>query len=520
MQTKKQTKVLIILDGWGHSDITENNAIAQAFTPVWNKFNEKFKHTLISTSGKEVGLPGEQMGNSEVGHLNLGAGRIVKQDFTRIQNDIENGDFFNNPILKNSLEYANDNNKAVHIMGLLSDGGVHSHEKQIYAMLEMCKQYQCKEVYLHIFVDGRDCAQKSAKQYIQKLENKLIELDVGEITSVIGRYFSLDRDNRWSRVRCAYELIARGKGKFMAQNATEAIDMAYERGETDEFVQATIIKAPIKIKKGDVMIFMNYRADRARQITQAFTDENFQGFSRGAFIPMQFVCLTEYKKDFNLPIVYPNAKLNNVLGKYLSNLGMTQLRIAETEKYAHVTFFLNGGIERPFYGEDRILIPSPDVATYDMQPEMSAFELTDELAENIESQKYDLIICNFANTDMVGHSGKLNATIQAVEAVDKCLGIIYQALNEINGEMLITADHGNAEQMVDFKTGEVHTAHTNNPVPLIFVSNRKAEIADPETGSLSDIAPTLLTMMDIEQPEEMTGNSLITFSNLCANKND
>jgi len=511
MSAKKQTKVLIILDGWGHSEVVENNAIAMANTPVWDRFNEQFAHTLISTSGVKVGLPGEQMGNSEVGHLNLGAGRVVKQDFTRISVDIENGDFFRNPILKNALEYANDNNKAVHIMGLLSDGGVHSHEEQLHAMLEMTKKYACKEVYLHISADGRDCAQKSAKQYIQKLEDKITEFSVGEIVSIIGRYFSLDRDNRWARIRCAYELIAKGKGKYLAQTASEAIDMAYERGETDEFIESTVIKAPTKINKGDVMIFMNYRADRARQITQAFTDENFQGFSRGTFVPTQFICLTEYKKDFNLPVAYPSAKLNNVLGKYLSNLGMTQLRIAETEKYAHVTFFLNGGIERPFYGEDRVLIPSPDVATYDLKPEMSAFELTDELAENIESQKYDLIICNFANTDMVGHSGKLDATIKAVEAVDTCLGIVYQALRSIDGEMLITADHGNAEQMVNPKTGEVHTAHTSNPVPLVFVSERTVEIAEPGEGALSDIAPTLLLMMDVEQPEEMTGTSLITF---------
>jgi len=292
----------------------------------------------------------------------------------------------------------------------------------------------------------------------------------------------------------------------------EAVDLAYDRGETDEFIQSTAIKAPIKIKKGDVLIFMNYRADRARQITQAFTDENFQGFSRGTFVPTQFTCLTEYKKDFNLPVAYPASKLNNVLGKYLSNLGLTQLRIAETEKYAHVTFFLNGGVERPFNGEDRVLIPSPDVATYDLQPEMSAFELTDELVENIESQKYDLIICNFANTDMVGHSGNLDAAIKSVEAVDACLGIVYQTMHEINGEILITADHGNAEQMVNPETGEVHTAHTNNPVPLIFISDRKATIAKPEEGALSDIAPTLLAMMDIEQPEEMTGTSLLTFN--------
>ena len=511
MKSKKQTKLLIILDGWGHSDVTENNAIALADTPVWDKLNNQYPHSLINTSGKEVGLPGEQMGNSEVGHLNLGAGRVVKQDFTRIHNEIEEGDFFRNPILKNSLEYANDNNKAVHIMGLLSDGGVHSHEEQIHAMLAMTKKYGCKEVYLHIFADGRDCAQKSAKIYIQKLEDKIKELGVGEIASVIGRYFSMDRDNRWSRVRCAYELIAKGKSKFLAKSAIDAIDMAYERGETDEFIQSTSIKAPTQTKKGDVLVFMNYRADRARQITQAFADENFQGFSRGTFVPTQFICLTEYKKDFNLPVAYPSPKLNNVLGKYLSNLGMTQLRIAETEKYAHVTFFLNGGIERPFYGEDRVLIPSPDVATYDLQPEMSAFELTDELVEHIESQKYDLIICNFANTDMVGHSGKLDAAIKAVEAVDKCLGIIYQATHEIGGSMLITADHGNAEQMINPDTGEVHTAHTNNLVPLLYIGERKAKIANPGEGALSDIAPTLLAMMNVDQPDEMSGTSLLTF---------
>jgi len=305
MLSKKQTKLLIILDGWGHSEVTENNAVALANIPVWDKLNEQFPHSLISTSGKKVGLPGEQMGNSEVGHLNLGAGRVVKQDFTRIHSEIENGDFFRNQILKNSLEYANDNNKAVHIMGLLSDGGVHSHEEQIHAMLEMTKKSDCKEVYLHLFTDGRDCAPKSAIKYIQALEDKISELGIGEIASVIGRYFSMDRDNRWARLRCAYELLAKGKAKFLAKTAIEAVDMAYERGETDEFIQSTSIKVPRKINKGDVLIFMNYRADRARQITQAFTDENFQGFSRGTFVPTQFICLTQYKKAFNLPVAYP-----------------------------------------------------------------------------------------------------------------------------------------------------------------------------------------------------------------------
>jgi 2,3-bisphosphoglycerate-independent phosphoglycerate mutase len=507
-----KNKVLIILDGWGHSENIEHNAIAQANTPVWDKLNKEYPNTLINTSGKNVGLPGEQMGNSEVGHLNLGAGRVVKQDFTRIHNDIANGDFFRNPILKNALEYANDNNKCIHIMGLLSDGGVHSHQEQIEAMLEMTKEYGCEKVYLHIWTDGRDCPPKSAKKYLTSLEDKIKRLGVGEIVSLIGRYFSMDRDNRWSRLRCAYELMANGKSKYVTKTAIEAIDTAYERGETDEFIESTIIGSPTAITKGDVVIFMNYRADRARQITQAFTDENFQGFSRGTFVPNQFICLTEYKKDFNLPVAYPASKLNNVLGKYLSNLGLTQLRIAETEKYAHVTFFLNGGVEQPFSGEDRELIPSPDVATYDLQPEMSSFELTDKLTEKIESQKYNVIICNFANTDMVGHSGKLEATIKAVEAVDKCLGIILQSISAVGGELLITADHGNAEKMFNPKTNEIHTAHTNNPVPLIFISHRSAEIAKPKEGSLSDIAPTLLMMMGLEKPPEMTGKSLLKFN--------
>ena len=316
MKSKKDTKILLILDGWGHSETVENNAIVQAKTPVWDRFNQEFQHSLILTSGKQVGLPGDQMGNSEVGHLNLGAGRVVKQDFTRIQNEIQNGDFFRNPTLRNSLEYANENNKAVHIMGLLSDGGVHSHKDQLHAMLEMTKKYDCKDVYLHIFTDGRDCAQKSAKKYIQKLEDKIVELGVGEIATIIGRYFSMDRDNRWSRIRCAYELISKGKSKFLARTAMDAIDQAYERGETDEFIQSTVINAPAVINEGDVLIFMNYRADRARQITQAFTDENFQGFSRGTFVTNQFVCLTEYKKTsiYPLPIPPPSSIM------YLENI--------------------------------------------------------------------------------------------------------------------------------------------------------------------------------------------------------
>jgi len=512
MITKKETKLLLILDGWGHSTTVENNAIALAKTPFWDKIQKECASTLICTSGVRVGLPDEQMGNSEVGHMNIGAGRIVKQDFTRIHNDIESGDFYRNPVLRNAFDYATYNNKSIHIMGMLSDGGIHSHIDHISALLDMVKKVGSLRVYFHIFTDGRDCPPKSAKKYIEAFENKIKEAGVGEIVSVIGRYYAMDRDHRWRRTRDAYELISRGVGKFLAKSATQAVDMAYERGETDEFIQSTVINAPVPILKGDVVIFMNYRSDRARQLTRAFNEENFEGFSRGNFLPIQFFCLTEYKKDFNLPVIFPSPKLNNVLGKYVSNIGMTQLRIAETEKYAHVTFFFNGGVEDAFYGEDRILIPSPNVHTYDLKPEMSAFELTDSLVTQIESQKYDLIICNFANTDMVGHTGKLDAAISAVEAVDKCLGLIVEQAKETGCEILITADHGNIEQMFELDSKEPHTAHTTNPVPLIYIGSRSAKFVAPQSGALSDIAPTLLYMMDVEQPPEMSGHSLLTFN--------
>ncbi len=505
---KKDTKLLIILDGWGHSSAKQYNAIAQAKTPNLDKIFAKHPHTLIHTSGSNVGLPNKQMGNSEVGHINLGAGRVVKQEFTRITDDIANGDFYRNHIFKNAIYYANNNKKAIHVMGLLSDGGVHSHQEHIFAMLDMLARQKCSKVFIHIFTDGRDCPPKSAKQYITKLEAVINKLGIGKIVSVIGRYHSMDRDNRWGRIRHAYELIRYGMAKFSAKDATEAVDMAYARGESDEFISSTKIGTGTLINKGDVLIFMNYRADRARQITQPFTDENFQGFSIGNYLPIQYFCLTEYKKEFNLPVAYPNRKINNVLGKYLSNLGYTQLRIAETEKYAHVTFFLNGGVEKPFNGEDRILIPSPDVLTYDKKPEMSAFKLTERLVDSINSKKYNLIICNYANADMVGHSGKLAPTIKAVEAVDTCLGKVYDAIMYNNAEMIITADHGNAELMYNTKTNTPHTAHTNNSVPLFFIG-RNAKIAPDNTASLSDIAPTLITLMGLEVPKEMTGKPLI-----------
>jgi 2,3-bisphosphoglycerate-independent phosphoglycerate mutase len=506
----KQTKLLIILDGWGHSEKVEHNAIKQANTPIFDNLIANYPHTLINTSGETVGLIGNQMGNSEVGHLNLGAGRVVKQDLSRINAEIQTGGFFHNPILKNQLEYVKINDKSLHIIGLLSDGGVHSNIEHIFAMLEMAKQFELKKVYVHIFTDGRDCPPKSAKQYIQQLEEKMSKLGVGRIATMIGRYFAMDRDNRWDRTRKAFELIVRGKAEYNFNSAIEGIDYYYTDDITDEFIDASTIGEVVQIGKGDGLIFMNYRADRARQLTKSFVMQDFIGFSRGTFESVQFISLTEYKKDFNIPVAYPAMKLNNVLGAYLSKLGKTQLRIAETEKYAHVTFFLNGGVEEPFSGEDRMLIPSPDVPTYDLQPEMSAYELTDELVARITSGKYDLIICNYANTDMVGHSGKLKAAIKAVEAVDECLGKIIEATLKIDGEMLITADHGNAEKMWDTKTNAPHTAHTSNPVPLIFVGNNKnIKLMHKKDDALADIAPTLLKMMGIEQPKEMSGHSLI-----------
>lgn len=506
----KQTKLLIILDGWGYSENSENNAIALANTPVWDSLINQYPNTLIGTSGASVGLPDGQMGNSEVGHLTIGSGRIIEQNYTLIQNDIDSGAFVSNEILCSALNAANDNGKAVHIMGQLSDGGVHSHHGQILAMLEMASQKGCAEIYLHIFTDGRDTPPNSANEFVVDLEEKITELSTGRIASVIGRFYAMDRDNRWNRVEKAYNLLVNGKGEYSATSATEAVEAAYERGENDEFIKPTTIGEAVSINEGDAVIFMNFRADRARELTRAITDANFSEFSRETFTPTHYVCLTEYKESFNLPCAYPPQTINNTLGGYVSDLGMSQLRIAETEKYAHVTFFFNGGVEDPLTGEDRTLIQSPDVATYDLQPEMSAPELTDALVASIESGKYDLIICNYANTDMVGHSGKLAAAISAVEAVDACLGKIHEACQNTDAEMLITADHGNAEQMVNPKTNKSHTAHTNNPVPLIYVGDRKITLLGPDIGSLAGLAPSLLKLMGVESPAEMTGQCLLT----------
>lgn len=504
---------LIILDGWGHREETEYNAIAQANTPNWDALVANSPTTLIDTSGMAVGLPTGQMGNSEVGHTNLGAGRVVYQELARIQNDIDDGRFFNNNALLSAIDKAAERGRHVHIMGLLSDGGVHSHINQIKAAVKLSVERGVK-TWVHVFTDGRDTAPQSALGYIEDLENYMTELGGGRIASITGRFYALDRDNRWERVETAYNNVCCGKSDFQANSAKEAIEMAYAREETDEFVQATsILKKSGKaarVKDGDSMIFMNYRADRARQITSAFIMDDFADFHRCQKpVLSSFVTLTEYNKNFEkfgASIAYRPTKLKNTFGEVISNLGMKQLRIAETEKYAHVTFFLNGGMEQPYEGEDRILVPSPQVRTYDLKPEMSVEEVADKLCEAIRSGKYDTFICNIANPDMVGHTGVMEACIKAVEAVDTALGRIVTALEETNGQMIVTADHGNIEMLIDPKTGKPLTSHTTCPVPLVYVGKRQCSLRSG--GSLPDVMPTILDLMEIEQPSEMTGQSL------------
>lgn len=501
---------LIILDGWGHRDETEDNAIAKAHKPYWDKLLRTYPHTLISGCGRCVGLPDGQMGNSEVGHLNMGAGRIVHQDLTRIDLAIADGTFFTNPVLISAIDQARDQDKAIHIIGLLSPGGVHSHEQHIQALVKLASERGATRVYIHAFLDGRDTPPQSAKSSLLALENACHPLKCGKIVSIIGRYFAMDRDKRWERIEIAYDLLTQGEAAYHATDAVTGLELAYQRGETDEFVKATTIhanhSAPVTLQENDTVIFMNFRADRAREITQALTDPDFKGFVRKSWPHLYFVSLTEYDATFNLSIAYPPERLDHIFGEYISSLNLRQLRIAETEKYAHVTFFFNGGIEDPYPGEDRILIPSPKVATYDLKPEMSAYEVTDKLVTAIENQHYDVIICNFANPDMVGHTGNLPAAIQAIETIDACLGKIIPALQKVGGEALITADHGNAEMMFDKKTGQPHTAHTHELVPLVYVG-RKAEVVKTH-GILSDIAPTLLYLLGLSKPREMTGQSI------------
>lgn len=503
--------LLTILDGWGYSESDHYNAIHSAKTPVWDRLWGRYPHTLIRCSGAEVGLPGGQMGNSEVGHLNLGAGRVVYQEFTRVSRAIKTGSFFSNATLTEAVDKAIADDKAVHILGLLSPGGVHSHEEHIHAMARLAVERGAKKVYLHAFLDGRDTPPKSAAESIQLMQKEFDELGAGRFASIIGRYYAMDRDHRWPRIQAAYDLITGCKTEFTAPDAQAGLEMAYARGETDEFVQATAIQPegvePACVKDGDVVIFMNYRSDRARQITRPFIEEDFDCFERANKPKLgMFVSLTEYSADYTIPVAFPPERLVNVFGEVLANLGMHQLRIAETEKYAHVTFFFNGGREEPFEGEERILVSSPQVATYDEQPGMSAEEVTDRLIEAIRSDKFDVIICNYANPDMVGHSGNFEATVKAIEVLDGCLGRLVEAISSKNGEMLITADHGNAEQMRGEGTGQAHTAHTSNPVPFIYVGERELKLG--ENGTLADVAPTMLYLLGLPQPNEMNGHSL------------
>jgi len=509
----KKTTALFILDGWGYSDTSKSNAITVANTPNWDALWENQAHSFIKTSGLAVGLPEGQMGNSEVGHMNLGAGRVVYQNFTRIGKAIEDGSFFENDVLVSAVDKAVKADKAVHIMGLLSDGGVHSHYEQIIAMCELAVKRGAKAVYVHGFTDGRDTPPRSAKTPIATLEDKLKALGVGKIATLTGRYFAMDRDNRWDRVQTAYDAIVMGKGQFQAETAEEAIQAAYDRDENDEFVKASVIGEPTPMQDGDTIVFANFRPDRARQLTRAFTDPNFNGFKREAHPDYAaFVTFTEFAADIEADVAFPPVALSNTLGEVLSKAGKKQLRIAETEKYAHVTFFFNGGEEAVFEGEDRELIPSPNVATYDLKPEMSAPEVTDKLVEVIKAGKYDTIICNFANGDMVGHSGIFDAAVKAVEAVDTCLGRIMEALQENGGQCLITADHGNVEQMLSDDGTQPLTSHTTGPVPLVLFAPNGDQHLGLKDGALSDIAPTLLEMMGMDKPEEMSGTSLLTHS--------
>jgi len=504
--------ILLILDGWGYRQETRYNAIAAARKPVWDALWKRYPHTLIHASESAVGLPSSQMGNSEVGHLNLGAGRVVYQEYTRINRAITTGTFFTNKTLTDAIDLALKTGSAVHIMGLLSPGGVHSHEEHVHAMIELAAKRGAAKIYLHAFLDGRDTPPQSATSSIKAVEEKFQQLGCGRFASVIGRHYAMDRDHRWPRIQAAYDLMTQGQGLFTAPTASTALTMAYDRGETDEFVKATAIvppgEKPARFEDGDVLIFMNFRSDRARQITRPFIDRNFDAFKRAVAPKLgAFVSLTEYNSEFHVPVAFPPERLRNVMGAYLAALGKRQLRIAETEKYAHVTFFFNGGVETPFEHEDRILIPSPtDVPTYNLKPEMSAAQMTDEVVKAVHNNQYDVIVCNYANPDMVGHSGDFNATVKAIEVVDRCLGRVLEAVQAVGGELLITADHGNAEQMFDDETGQPHTAHTTNPVPFVYIG-RPATLA--ATGALEDIAPTMLHLLGLPIPPEMSGKPLV-----------
>lgn len=512
--TTSSPKALIILDGWGQSESSASNAIKAANTPTWDSMLQTYNHTLVGTSGSDVGLPDGQMGNSEVGHMNIGAGRVVYQNYTRIGKAIEEGEFNTNTVLVSAIDKAVANNGTVHICGLLSDGGVHSHQDHLFATCALAHERGAKAIVVHAWLDGRDTAPSSAKIFIEALLAVLGPIG-GRIGSLCGRYYAMDRDQRWERVETAYQAMRYGKAEHEALSPLSALQDAYDSGCTDEFVPATVIVDEVgqaaTIEDGDTVICVNFRPDRSREIVQAFVSEEFDHFDRGQTLDLaEFVMMTEYSADIDTACAYPPSVVTNDLGEVMANQGKTQLRIAETEKYAHVTFFFSGGQESLYPGESRELIPSPNVATYDLQPQMSAPELTDKLVAAILSGKHDLIVCNFANADMVGHTGKFDAAVKAVEAVDACLKRVIDALAQVDGEALITADHGNVELMVNPTTGQPHTAHTLYEVPLVYVTNRVQDIK-LSSGVLADLAPTILHLMEIEQPAEMTGRNLVEF---------
>ena len=505
----KKLTMLMILDGFGINEKEEANAIKLANTPNIDKLMKTCPTTKIYTSGLNVGLPDGQMGNSEVGHTNIGAGRIVYQELTRITKSIEDGDFFNNSELVDAIENCKKHNSKLHILGLVSDGGVHSHIRHLYAILELAKRKDFENVFVHCFMDGRDTMPTSGEGYLMNLEEKMKEKGVGKIATISGRFYSMDRDKRWNRIQKSYDAIVNGEG-IKATSVISAIESSYQKEVFDEFVEPTVIcqnNEPIaKIEENDSVVFFNFRPDRARELTRAIVDKDFNEFETKK-MNLNYVCFTQYDETIqNVKIAFKPEVLKNTFGEYISNKGLTQLRIAETEKYAHVTFFFNGGEEKQYPGEDRILVPSPKVETYDLKPEMSAIEVTDKVIEAINSKKYDCIILNYANPDMVGHTGNLSATIKAIETIDKCVEKVVQTVKNNNGVLLITADHGNAEQMLDYKTGEPYTAHTVNPVPLILVGMDDAKLSE---GKLADLAPTMLQLMGLEKPEEMTGKSII-----------
>ena len=515
MSSKNTPLVLIILDGWGLNSRAEGNAIAGADTPNMKSFVADYPNSRLESSGEAVGLPEGQMGNSEVGHLNIGAGRVVYQELTRITRDIQEGEFFKNKVLLAAVNHAKKNNTALHLIGLLSDGGVHSHISHLFALLDLAARENLRNVFVHAFLDGRDVAPASAKEYFEPLRKKLAEMGFGAVATVIGRYYAMDRDKHWERVEQAYNALVFGEG-IHAPGPMEAVDSGYSRGENDEFIHPTVIvrktgEPVAKIASNDAVVFFNFRPDRAREITRAFVDRNFSGFARRPGHPVaHFTCMTRYDVTIEAPAAFEPQTLHNTLGEVLSQNGIAQLRLAETEKYAHVTFFFNGGVEKPNPGESRILIPSPRVATYDMKPEMSAFEVTETFLKQLESGKYQVIIMNYANADMVGHTGDMTAAKRAVEAVDCCLGRLVRAVLDRDGTVLITADHGNADEMKD-ECGRTCTAHSTNPVPFILIRKDTGGIV-LRNGSLRDIAPTVLELLGLPKPAEMTGESLITSS--------